>query len=132
MTFLNDFVMSSPVMSFEAGEEIVEGRHCAVMFDESGSVVLADSAVDAFGILLSTTPVFVEKGEAVSVLVKDIAYLEVEEEISAGDFVSVNENGKGVKAEEGDVVFGRAVTSVYGSGLVQVQIQACGVTLGGV
>lgn len=125
--YVNDFVGTSATRVEVMGEDLEKGSHKAVGYDESGAVVVATSGEEAVGILLSSTPVFLAKGDSVSVIVKDMGLLEAGEKIGKGDFVSINESGLGVVATTGDFIFGRAFTSGEGSGsLIQVEIFPCG------
>lgn len=129
--FVNDFIQPYPVLSGIVGETLEQGSHKAVMWGEDGLIYLATAPEKAVGVLLSTTPDSCEKGATVSFLVRQVGLLEVAESVLAGDFLTINEQGQGVKAKAGDVIFGRAFTSGETGTFVQTNITPYGATLGG-
>lgn len=130
--YSSDFVCSSPVKTGVLGADLENGAHKAVMFDDSGDVVLATDSSKAMGILLSSTASQLSKGDAVTFMIKDTGLMEVGEAVNCGDLVSVNDKGQAVVAKSGSVVFGRAFTSVSGeNSLVQVLVSPFGAVLGG-
>ncbi len=125
-SYQNSFVHTSPTTRELAGETLENACHKAVAYDGNGDMVLAITGEEAVGLLLSTTPETVEKGEAVDVLLKDVGLLVSAEVISKGDFITI-ENGCGKVASTGDVIFGRAITACEEVGdVVQVRVIAAG------
>lgn len=125
--FLNAFINNSSTIVEKAGTEITAPAHKAAMYDDDGNVVLADSGDKAIGVILSDSPNPIKKGCQVNILIKYIGLLEAGGAIKKGDFITINANGQGVKAGDGDFIFGRAFTAVSTAGeCVQVQINPMG------
>ena len=123
---LNAFINNSATIVENAGEDIAEPEHKAVMYDGDGNVVIADSGEKAIGVVLSCT-LPLEKGMPVHILIKQIGLLEMGEEIKKGDLVTISDDGRGYYAEPGDFIFGRAFTPTSTGGeLAQVQINPMG------
>lgn len=123
MSFQYDygFMRTHPTIWEKLGADLSNGRHKAVAFNESGEIVLATNGEDAVGIILSSLSPEAKLGDDVEVLVKDIGLLEVGEPVKKGDSLTINEEGLGVIATEGQVVFARALT-VGGSANATVEV----------
>ena len=125
--FLNAFINNSSTIVENAGSDIEKPAHKAVMYDENGDVVLANSGEKAIGVILSDSLDPIKKGKQVNILIKYIGLLEAGEAIKKGDFITINENGQGVTAESEDFIFCRAFTTVAEAGeCVQAQINPMG------
>jgi hypothetical protein len=123
---LNAFINSSATISEPAGAAIDAPANKAVMYDAGGGAVLADDGSKAMGIALCDSPGRAEKGQALSVLIKDIGLLEAGGAIAKGDPVTINASGQGVKAASGQFIFGWARTAAGEGALAQVQITRSG------
>ncbi len=128
----SDFVGTSPTQAGILGEDLTNGSHKAVMYDENENVVLATDSTKAMGILLSSTGKILSKGDTVSYLISNIGLMEIGEAVNRGDLVSVNGKGQAVVAKTGSTVFGRAFTSgTKENSLIQVMVCPVGSILGG-
>jgi hypothetical protein len=124
---LNAFINASPTICEQAGARIDDPAHKAVMYDADGNAVLATSGDKAIGVILSSAPDPIVKGEDVHILVKYIGLLSAGSAIAKGDLLTINAKGQGVPAKSGDFIFGRAFTAAMEAGeTVQVQIHPMG------
>jgi len=127
--YLNSFINNSPTIIEKAGTDLVNPACKAVMYDDNGNIVTANSGDKAIGVVLSDVSSSVVKGDTLSILIKDIGLIEAGGEISKGDALSVNENGQAIKAETGSFIFGFAFSGATAVGeVVQIQINKAGKT----
>jgi len=124
---LTSFINNSATIVENAGVDIAAPAHKAVMYDTDGNVVIATNGEEAIGVILSSSLDPIQQGRQVHILIKYIGLLEAGGAIAKGDFVTINANGQGVKAQSGDFIFGRAFTAAETAGeAVQVQINQMG------
>ena len=125
---LNAFINNSATITEVVGQAGIQAPvHKAVMYDNDGNVVLADSGGKAIGLVLSNTLEPMQAGERVHILIKNIGLLEAGATIAKGDLVTINAKGQGQKAAKGNFIFGRAFTAAGAGEAVQVQIKHMGV-----
>jgi hypothetical protein len=124
---LNSFIDPSATRTEDAGVDIIDPAHKAVMYDGDGNVVIATNGESAIGIILSSSLDPIKQGRQVHFLLKYIGLISAGDEISKGDLVTINATGQAVPADSGDFIFGRAFTGCADAGeVIQVQINQMG------
>ena len=133
--YLTAFINNSPTVRENAGADITNAAHKAVMYDDGGNAVLATAGDKAVGVVLSTArsnendagdALLTKKGMAIDILVKDIGLIEAAGAIKKGDALTVNA-GRAAVAAAGDFIFGWAFSSAVAAGeLVHIQITKSG------
>lgn len=132
MSYTNYFVAESSTRAGTLGEDCTKASCRAVMFNAVGDVVLATEPEKAMGILIASSEEELLAGSAVSFLVKDVGLMSIGSAVNKGDLVTIDSQGRAVKATSGSVVFGRAFTSgSLENSLVEVMVFPHGSTLGG-
>lgn len=130
--YLNAFVNNSATIRDAITADITDAPHKAVAYDENGGlVVTAEKGKPALGLILSDAPAndsgVTPAGTEVDVLIKDIGLGIASGEIKKGDAVTPDADGKLAKAEDGNFIFGYALTGATTAGeLIQVQISKNG------
>ena len=130
--YLNAFVNNSATIRDKITADITNAPHKAVAYDENGTLIIPAAKGDpAIGLILSDTPTngsgVTPAGTEVDVLIKEIGLGVASGEIKKGDFVTTDTDGKLAKAEDGNFIFGIAITAAAEDGeLVQVQITKSG------
>ena len=126
--YLNAFMNNSATIRDVLKADIKDAPHKAVVYDTDGKLIVPAVAGDpAVGLILSDTPANYEgvtkAGTEVDVLIKDIGLGTASGAIAKGDLVTTDTDGKLKKAEDGNFIFGMAMTAAGADGeLVQVQI----------
>lgn len=116
----------------KAGVKIEDCRNRAVVYDDSGNVVLAtDGTKPIVGIALieagrddisGITSGLAEEGEDVDIQIKDIGYILSGDEITKGAEVTSGTDGLAVPAAAGDYVIGLALDSAEADDYCRIQI----------
>ena len=129
--YLNAFVNNSATIRDVLKDAIEGAPHKLVTYDsESGQLIVPASEGDpAIGIILSDTPAnssgSTPAGTEVDVLIKNIGLAGAE--VKKGDLLTAGTGGKVKKAEDGNYIFGIALTGASADGeLVQVLITHSG------
>lgn len=126
--YLNAFMNNSATIRDVLKADITDAPHKAVTYDSDGKLIVPAAAGDpAVGLILSDTPSNYEgvtkAGTEVDVLIKDIGLGTASGAIAKGNLVTTDTDGKLKKAEDGNFIFGMALTATTADGeLVQVQI----------
>lgn len=126
--YLNAFMNNSATIRDVLKADITDAPHKAVTYDTDGTLIVPAQAGDpAVGLILSDTPAnydgVTKAGTEVDVLIKDIGLGTASGAIAKGDLVTTDSDGKLKKAEDGNFIFGMAMTAATADGdLVQVQI----------
>lgn len=126
--YLNAFINNSATIRDVLKSDITDAPHKAVTYDEDGTLIVPAAKGDpALGLILSDTHAnysgVTPAGTPVDVLIKDIGLGIASGEIKKGDLVTTDTDGKLAKAEDGNFIFGVAITAAAADGeLVQVQI----------
>jgi len=124
---LNSFINNSSTIIENAGAQINDPAHKAVMYDGDGNVVLATSGVNAIGLILSSTLDPIAAGAPVHILVKNIGLVTAGAAVAKGGKITIDGNGCAVPAASGGFIFGRAFTAAAEAGeVVQVQVNPMG------
>lgn len=119
-------INESPTIVLPAAETIENARGIAMVIAEGG--LKKPTAGDlAVGISLMTMDETIEKGDDITVQVKDIGKWIAGEKIEVGDLLATNEEGKAVKATSGNFIMAQALSAAEKEGtLVKVQIIKAG------
>lgn len=105
MAYLGTSINESPVLACLAGETSTDFRATAVKFDANGKVVLAKAKTDiVLGIVIMTNDTPTAVGDQVDVQIKDIGVARSGAAFAAGDELTVDTQGRMVKAVAGDNV----------------------------
>lgn len=129
MSYIGTATNESPVIVLTAAAEI-SGAFLAVQFTKDG-VSLAESGGAAIGITTAEQETALE-GDRVNVQIKDICRWTSGAEISAGDLLSSDGNGKCVKATGGDFIIGMALEAANSADIpISVQITKSGYAAAG-
>lgn len=131
MSYYNAVINQSPTICGTLGADVPAGKHKAVQYAADGTLLLATNGENAVGVLLSTTDDDAKKGDEVTFLIRDIGLMETGGAVAIGDLVTVDENGRAIKATTGSAVFGRAFSTAEGADYtIGVNIIASGATMG--
>ena len=115
-------INTSPTITFPAGEELSEVHAKAVKLTEDG-LVLPGAGEEAVGIVLITEDETYQKGEDITIQVKDIGLWKAGAELPAGTLLAVDAEGFCQEAAAGQWVLGRALTSAQAKGdVIRVQL----------
>jgi len=124
---LNSLINNSATMTENAGVNIIDPAHKAVMYDTDGNVVIATSGEAAIGVILSSSFDPIYQGRQVHFLIKNIGLISAGGAINKGDLITINATGQAVVAGDGDFIFGRAFTAAtVADEAVQAQINQMG------
>lgn len=117
-TGIND----STTVAFEAGAELTEVNAKAVKLTEEG-LVLSAAGEEAVGIVLITEDGAYQKGDTVTVQMKDIGLWRAGAEITMGDLLAADDEGLCQTAAAGQWVLARALSPATAKGdIIKVQI----------
>ena len=115
-------INTSSTITFPAGEELSEAHAKAVKLTEDG-LALAGAGEEAVGIVLITEDETYQKGEDITIQVKDIGLWKAGAELSAGALLAVDAEGCCQEAAAGQWVLGRALTPAQAKGdILRVQL----------
>ncbi len=127
MNYVGTTINNSPTIVMTVGDGLKAAQGIAVAFDENGDAVLPEAGANVAGIALFTSDDALEKGDEITVQIKDIGSWVAAGEIKAGDEVSTDAEGKAVKSADGNFIVGTALSSVTKAGsIVKVQITKSG------
>lgn len=115
-------INESTTVTLKAGEKLSEINAKAVKLTEEG-IALPAAGEEAVGIVLITEDETFEKGDAVSVQMKDIGLWKAGAEISLGALLATDEEGFCQTATAGQWVMARALSAATAKGdIIKVQI----------
>ncbi|MDR3148624.1 MAG: DUF2190 family protein [Oscillospiraceae bacterium] len=132
--YLNAFINNSATIRGTAAADLTNAAHKAVKFDGNGQFVLPGAGDPVIGIILSDVAAIesganlvTKAGTEVDVLVKYIGLIEAAGAIAKGDLLTVTATGTATQADEGNWIFGVAMTAAGAAGeLVQIEITQSG------
>ena len=112
-------VNQSPLEVFKTAAALTSGSYTAVALGENGLAV-ATSGVPT-GLLLDVEGT-IPAGEYVTIQVSGGGLWLVSEAVKTGDFLSVGDGGKAVKATSGAYIFAQALDNAAANSAVRVRI----------
>lgn len=125
-TYLGTTINESPTITLPAGEKIEAAQGKAVIISD-GAVKVATAGANAIGVIPLSENEVIEKGEDVTIQVKDIGAWVAGEAIAVGDELSSNETGQAVKATNGSFITAVALTAAAKTGtIIRAQIIKAG------
>ncbi len=101
MNYIAASINQSPVISMKAGADLADVRGKAVMFDETGGVILASAGKPALGIAVLSNPENINKGDDIDIQIKDIGHVKASAAVKPGDALAPDANGALVPATSG-------------------------------
>lgn len=102
--------------NLNAGEDLSSNKiYRGVVIDSDDTVKLPSSQGDVPGGVLHNEPA---SGDAADLGISGVSKMEAGEAISGGDALTVNANGKFIKATSSDYIYARAVTKASGDGVI--------------
>lgn len=104
MNYIAASINQSPVITMQAGADLADVRGKAVMFDETGGIVLADAGKSALGIAVLSNPENINKGDDIDIQIKDIGHVKVGAAVKPGDALAPDANGALVPATSGSYI----------------------------
>lgn len=125
-TFFGTSINDSPTIVLEAGAKLenIQGIALAI---SNGALVKPTAGTNVIGLSLFTNDETAEKGDDITVQIKDIGKWVAGEAIAVGDELTTDANGKAVKAGEGDFVTAVALgTAEKADTVVSCQITKSG------
>ena len=115
-------INTSSTITFPAGKELSEVHAKAVKLTEEG-LMLPENGEEAVGIVLITEDETYQKGEDITIQVKDIGVWKAGAELSAGALLAADAEGFCQEAAAGQWVLGRALTPAQAKGdIIRVQL----------
>lgn len=126
MSYIGTTINESPVIIGEMGAAVQGGAFCAVKFDAAGKFVLAGDGEAAVGLLMAETEERVNVGDEVTVQIKDVGSWIAGDDVSAGDMLACDADGKAVKATSGKFIVAVALEAGGAGQAIQVQICKAG------
>lgn len=121
-TITGTAINPSPTIVMEAGEALTDARYRALAIKD-GKLALPGAGANVIGIAIGETDEIVDKGDDVTVQIKDIGKWEAAAAIAVGAELATDATGKATTAASGQFVLGVALTAATAAGqLVQVQI----------
>lgn len=125
-TYFGTSINESPTVILEAGAKLenVQGIALAIT---AGKLAKPSAGANVIGLSLFTNDENVEAGGSLTVQVKDIGKWIAGEEITVGDELATNADGKAVKATEGAFIVGTALGAATKAGtVISVQLTKSG------
>ncbi len=125
-TYFGTSINESPTVILEAGAKLenVQGIALAIT---AGKLAKPSAGANVIGLSLFTNDENVEAGGYLTVQVKDIGKWIAGEEITVGDELATNADGKAVKATEGAFIVGTALGAATKAGtVISVQLTKSG------
>lgn len=101
MNYIAASINQSPVISMKAGADLADVRGKAVMFDETGGIILASAGKSALGIAVLSNPESINKGDDIDIQIKDIGHVKAGAAVKPGDALAPDANGALVPATSG-------------------------------
>ena len=101
MNYIAASINQSPVISMKAGADLADVRGKAVMFDETGGIILASAGKPALGIAVLSHPENINKGDDIDIQIKDIGHVKASAAVKPGDALAPDANGALVPATSG-------------------------------
>ena len=101
MNYIAASINQSPVISMKAGADLADVRGKAVMFDETGGIILASAGKPALGIAVLINPENINKGDDIDIQIKDIGHVKASAAVKPGDALAPDANGALVPATSG-------------------------------
>lgn len=123
--YIGSSINESPVIAVTVPEAIPASAMLAVTMSKTG-VAVAKKGEAAIGILLAETDALAA-GDTATVQVKDIALWIAGAAVEAGDLLASDENGKAVKATDGDFIVAQALEAATAADqAIKVQVIKAG------
>ena len=101
MNYIAASINQSPVISMKAGADLADVRGKAVMFDETGGIILASAGKSVLGIAVLSNPENINKGDDIDIQIKDIGHVKAGAAVKPGDTLAPDANGALVPAASG-------------------------------
>jgi len=112
MNYFGTVINSSPTIAEKAGTDILEGQLLALKYNDLGEVVVCDTeGENVAGILMPDCSNVINKGDDVSIQIKDIGMAKSGAAIKKGDELMVDATGKLIPATAGKFIIGYALSS---------------------
>lgn len=128
MNYFGTVINSSPTLAEKAGAEILNGQFLALKYTDTGEVVVCDtSGENVAGILMPDCSNVINKGDDVSIQIKDIGMAKSGAAIKKGIELMVDATGKLIPATSGKFIVGYALSSASAADeIISVDIRKCG------
>ncbi len=130
MNYIAASINQSPVISMKAGADLADVRGKAVMFDETGGVILASAGKPALGIAVLSNPENINKGDDIDIQIKDIGHVKASAAVKPGDALAPDANGALVPATSGSY-FAVALESGAKDAFVQAVLRSGSIAASG-
>lgn len=125
-TYFGTSINDSPTIVFPAKDKIENAQGIALMISD-GQLVKPTAGANIIGLSLFTNDETVAAGDDVTVQVKDIGKWIAGGEVSVGDELTANTDGKAVKAETGNFITAVALSKATAENdVIVVQIIKAG------
>lgn len=126
-SYFGTSINESPTIVLPAAEKIENAQAIALAIKEGGVGKPAAAGDMLIGLTLRAAEETYEKGDDVTIQVKDIGKWTAGEAIAIGDLLTANTEGKAVKATAGNFIMAIALTATENPGtMIQVQIIKAG------
>lgn len=128
MNYFGTVINSSPTLAEKAGTEILNGQFLALKYNDTGEVVVCDTVGEnVAGILMPDCSNVINKGDDVSIQIKDIGMAKSGAAIKKGIELMVDATGKLIPATAGKFIVGYALSSASAADeIISVDIRKCG------
>lgn len=125
-TYFGTSINDSPTIVLPAKDKIEKAQGIALMIDD-GQLVKPTAGANVIGLSLFTNDETIAAGDDVTVQVKDIGKWIAGGEVSVGDELTTNADGKAVKAETGNFITAVALSKATAENdVIVVQIIKAG------
>lgn len=126
MSFIGTTINDSPTIACIAGEKLENKEFTAVAFNEDKLIANVTAGANVIGILIAEDDC-IDKGNTVTVQIKDIGMWKVGEAVEAGDELTSNDKGLAVKATDGSFITAIALEGAgEANAVIRVQIIKAG------
>lgn len=128
MNYFGTVINPSPTLAEKAGAEILNGQFLALKYNDTGEVVVCDTVGEnVAGILMPDCSNVINKGDDVSIQIKDIGMAKSGAAIKKGIELMVDATGKLIPATSGKFIVGYALSSASAvDEIISVDIRKCG------
>ncbi len=116
MEYITSPVNESPVLTFEAGEQLPDVRGKALKFDADGKVVTAKAGERAVGVGIISNETDIPVSGSVDVQLCAIGLVKTGAAVKAGDCLNPDANGDLIPAGDGASSIGVALQSAAAAG----------------
>lgn len=128
MNYFGTVINPSPTLAEKSGAVILNGQALALKYNDLGEVVQCDTEGEVIaGILMPDCSNVINKGDDVSIQIKDIGMGKSGAAINKGDVLMVDATGRLIPATAGKFIVGYALSTVADiDEFISVDIRKCG------